>query len=55
MFQLRSAALVLEFVRQGLVASALDVADHLPRLLQIARRFEDRNPDLGDVCPDSIK
>lgn len=49
-FHLGDTALVLEFVRQGLVTSALDVVDHLPRLLQIARRFEDRTPDLADVC-----
>jgi uncharacterized protein len=49
-FHLSDTALVLEFVRQGLVTSALDVVDHLPRLLQIARRFEDRTPDLADVC-----
>jgi predicted nucleic acid-binding protein len=49
-FHLGDTALVLEFVRQGLVTSALDVVDHLPRLLQIARRFQDRTPDLADVC-----
>jgi predicted nucleic acid-binding protein len=49
-FHLSNAALVLEFVRQGLVTSSLDVTDHLPRLLQIAKRFEDCAPDLADVC-----
>lgn len=49
-FHLNNTALVLEFVRQGLVTAAFDIADHLPRLLQIAKRFEDRAPDLAVVC-----
>ena len=49
-FHLGDTALVLEFVRQGLVSPTLDVIDHLPRLLQIARRFEDQKPDLADIC-----
>ena len=49
-FHLENTALVLEFVKQGLVFPALDVSDHLSRLLQIVRRFADRKPDLADVC-----
>jgi predicted nucleic acid-binding protein len=49
-FHLGSTALVLEFVRQGLVLPLLTIADHLPRLLQIAERFADQAPDLADIC-----
>ena len=49
-FHLQNAALALEFVGQGLVTPVLDILDHMPRLLQIARRFSDQNPDLADVC-----
>ena len=38
------------FVTEGLVAPALQIADHLPRLTQLAKRFADRNPDLADLC-----
>ena len=40
----------MEFVKQGFVSPVLDVSDHLPRLLQIARRYADRKPDLADIC-----
>lgn len=49
-FHLEDSALVLALVRDGLVRPALDVAEQLPRLLQIAERFADRRPDLADVC-----
>ena len=49
-FQLESSSLALAFVTEGLVASTLQVADHLPRLAQLATRFADRNPDLADLC-----
>ena len=49
-FQLESALLALAFVTEGLVAPALQIADHLPRLTQLAKRFADRNPDLADLC-----
>ena len=49
-FHLRNTALVLEFVRQGLVTPVLEILDHMPRLLQIARRFADQSPDLADIC-----
>lgn len=49
-FHLEDSAYVLALVRDGLVRPALDVAQQLPRLLQIAQRFADRGPDLADVC-----
>jgi predicted nucleic acid-binding protein len=49
-FHLRSAALALAFVREGLVVPALSVADHLGRIMQLADRYADRDPDLADLC-----
>ncbi|MBZ5607857.1 MAG: PIN domain-containing protein [Acidobacteriia bacterium] len=49
-FHLGSAALALEFVREGLVRPALLVADHIPRLAELAARYADRKPDLADLC-----
>jgi uncharacterized protein len=49
-FHLNSAALVLEFVRDGLARPALIANDHLPRLAELAARYADRDPDLADLC-----
>jgi len=49
-FHLQDTALVLALVQEGLVKTALDVAEHLPRLAQLAARFADRKPDLADIC-----
>jgi predicted nucleic acid-binding protein len=49
-FHLASASLVLEFVREGLVRPVFVVAEHLPRLTELAARYSDRQPDLADLC-----
>jgi uncharacterized protein len=49
-FHLRSVDLVLEFVRDGLIVPAFTVADHITRLMELARRYADRTPDLADLC-----
>jgi uncharacterized protein len=49
-FHLGSVALVLAFVRDGLVRPAFDAASHLQRLFELARRYADRSPDLADLC-----
>ena len=49
-FHLGSSALVLAFVSDGLVRPAFVVADHLPRLAELGRRYADRQPDLADLC-----
>jgi hypothetical protein len=49
-FHLRSAAVALAFVRDGLVKPALNVSEHLSRLAELAVRYSDRDPDLADLC-----
>ena len=49
-FHLRSASLVLRFVQDGLVRPVFLVADHIPRLSELALRYADRAPDLADLC-----
>lgn len=49
-FHLGSSALVLAFVREGLVCSAFVLDDHVSRLSELAARYDDRKPDLADLC-----
>jgi len=49
-FHLGNASLVLGFVQNGLVRPAFLVADHIPRLTELAARYADRAPDLADLC-----
>lgn len=49
-FHLRSSALALAFVTEGLVRPVLTVADHLDRLSELAGRYADQEPDLADLC-----
>ncbi len=49
-FHLGSSALVLAFVREGLVRSAFALDEHVSRLTELAARYADRKPDLADLC-----
>jgi len=49
-FHLRSVPLVLSMARDGLVALAFDCREHLPQLAELAARYENRHPDLADLC-----
>jgi predicted nucleic acid-binding protein len=49
-FHLRSSKLALSFVREGLVKLALSVSEQLSRLIELAERYSDREPDLADLC-----
>lgn len=49
-FHLRSSALALAFVAEGLVRPAFVVADQLTRLTELAERYADREPGLADLC-----
>lgn len=49
-FHLRTAALPLAMVREGMVALSLNVSAEITRLAQLAERYKDRGPDLADLC-----
>ena len=49
-FHLGDAALVLDFVGDGLVRPVLDLTAQLPRLRELAERYAGREPDLADLC-----
>jgi len=49
-FHLASAESVLALVRDGMLRVAFDSADELSALLDLARRYRDRQPDLADLC-----
>jgi len=40
----------LSFVTEGLVRIAFPMPDHLDRLQELAARYQDRRPDLADLC-----
>ena len=49
-FHLGSAALVMAFVREGLVRPAFVLGEHVSRIAELAQRYADRQPDLADLC-----
>jgi len=49
-FHLGASRLVLSFIEDGLVQPAFRLADHMPRLAELAARYADRSPDLADLC-----
>jgi predicted nucleic acid-binding protein len=49
-FHLKSTALALAMLNEGLVSLAFDCRDHLDQLTRLADRYADRKPDLADLC-----
>jgi predicted nucleic acid-binding protein len=49
-FHLQNAGLVCAMLREGLIALAFDIRDHVSQLEAMARRYADRHPDLADLC-----
>jgi uncharacterized protein len=49
-FHLKSSFFVLSLVRDEMLRVAFDCARHLEALQELARRYEDRRPDLADLC-----
>lgn len=49
-FHLGSSALVLSLVEDEMLRPAFDCTENLPQLQDLARRYEDRKPDLADLC-----
>jgi predicted nucleic acid-binding protein len=49
-FHLQSVPLVLAMLSEELVALSFDCSDHLAQLGALAKCYEDRHPDLADLC-----
>lgn len=49
-FHLASATLVLSLIKDKLLRLAFDITRNLEQVEELARRYEDRNPDLADLC-----
>jgi uncharacterized protein len=49
-FHLQASSYVLGLLRDGMLRVAFDCSRHIEKLYQLARRYEDRHPDLADLC-----
>lgn len=49
-FHLKSTAVALAMLNEGLVSLAFDCRDHFDQLTRLADRYADRTPDLADLC-----
>ena len=49
-FHLGSSAYVLTLVQDEMLRVAFDCTKNLEQLRELARRYEDRKPDLADLC-----
>jgi len=49
-FQLFSAATTLALVRTGLLKISFELEDNRAQVEELATKYEDRNPDLADLC-----
>jgi len=49
-FLLQHVGQALEMIADGLVALSFDCNDHLAQLAALAKTYQDRKPDLADLC-----
>jgi uncharacterized protein len=49
-FHLRNVGLVLQMVTEQFLALSFDCNDHLLQLTALAKTYQDRRPDLADLC-----
>lgn len=49
-FHIGSSSYVLSLVRDGLLAVDFSCMENLEQLMELARRYEDRHPELADIC-----
>jgi predicted nucleic acid-binding protein len=49
-FHLRNVGLVLQMVAEQFLALSFDCNDHLLQLTALAKTYQDRTPDLADLC-----
>ena len=49
-FHLESSSYVLSLLDDGMLRVGFDCSRHLTQLRELAQRYQDRNPDLADLC-----
>lgn len=49
-FHLGLAGYVLDLVANGMLRVSFDCSRHIAQLAELAARFQDRHPDLADLC-----
>lgn len=49
-FHLQSSAYILRMLQREALRIAFDRSDNLDQLVDLARRYEDRHPNLADLC-----
>jgi predicted nucleic acid-binding protein len=49
-FHVGSTAVVLALVQDGLLRIAFDLEQNFQEVLELAERYQDRSPDLADLC-----
>jgi predicted nucleic acid-binding protein len=49
-FHLGDVSIVLQFLETGLVQVAFALSEHLPRISELAIKYQSRQPDLADLC-----
>ncbi len=49
-FHLRSVSYVLSLIEDGMLQVSFEISKHQKRLAQLAERYQDRQPDLADLC-----
>jgi uncharacterized protein len=49
-FQVGSIRWVLGLVREGFLKIAFDLSGNIEEVLELAERYQDRTPDLADLC-----
>jgi uncharacterized protein len=49
-FHLESSSYVLKMLKRGAIRVAFDCTSHLEHLSDLATRYQDRHPDLVDLC-----
>lgn len=49
-FHLSSVENVLTMMKRGAIRIAFDLNSHLESLFDLSQRYQDRNPDLADLC-----
>ena len=49
-FQVRSSSIIIELLQDSLLTLSFNIDKNLQHLKQLAIRYEDRSPDLADLC-----